>query len=128
MEIDPTSTKILVTGANGFIGLHTVLHFLKLGYNPRATVRTQEQGDKVRQTLAKHTDTHRLEFTYADLTKDEGWDRAAAGCDFVLHLASPFPTDAPKDENELIIPARGAESWHQARGPGFLCGGDHRWT
>ena len=106
MVIDPTSTKILVTGANGFIGLHTVLHFLKLGYNICATVRTQEQGEKVRQTLAKHTNTNQLEFVSADLTRDEGWDQAAAGCDFVLHLASPFPTDAPKDENELIVPAR----------------------
>jgi nucleoside-diphosphate-sugar epimerase len=60
----------------------------------------------VRQTLAKHTDTKNLEFIAADLTKDEGWDQAAAGCDFVLHLASPFPTEAPKDENELILPAR----------------------
>jgi len=106
MAIDPTSTKILITGANGFIGLHTVLHFLKRGYNLCATVRTPEQGEKVRQTLAKQADTHRLEFIHADLTRDEGWDQAAAGCDFVLHLASPFPTDAPKDENELIIPAR----------------------
>ncbi len=85
MAINPTSTKVLVTGANGFIGLHTVLHFLKAGYNLCATVRTQEQGEKVRQTLAKHTDTKKLEFTYADLTKDEGWEQAVAGCDFVLH-------------------------------------------
>ena len=106
MAIDPTSTKILVTGANGFIGLHTVLHFLKLGYHLCATVRTQEQGEKVRQTIAKHTETHRLEFIHADLMRDEGWEQAAAGCDFVLHIASPFPTEAPKDENELILPAR----------------------
>src|SRR5215210_2965711 len=99
MVIDPTSTKILVTGANGFIGLHTILHFLERDYNICATVRTQEQGKKVRQTLAKHIDTHKLEFIHADLTKKEGWDQAAAGCDFVLHLASPFPTEAPKDEN-----------------------------
>jgi dihydroflavonol-4-reductase len=69
-------------------------------------VRTEEQGEKVRQTLAKDVDTDKLEFVYADLTKDEGWKQAVAGCDFVLHLASPFPTEAPKDENELIIPAR----------------------
>jgi dihydroflavonol-4-reductase len=106
MAIDPTFTKILVTGANGFIGLHTVLHFLKRGYNLCATVRTQEQGEKVRQTLAKHADTSKLEFILADLTKDEGWDQAVAGCDFVLHVASPFPSEAPKDENELILPAR----------------------
>jgi dihydroflavonol-4-reductase len=106
MSIDPTSTRILITGANGFIGQHTVLHFLLRGYNLCATVRTQEQGEKVRQTLAKHADTHKLDFILADLTKDEGWDQAVAGCDFVLHVASPFPTEAPKDENELIIPAR----------------------
>lgn len=106
MTIDPASTKILVTGANGFIGLHTVLHFLKSGYHLCATVRTEAQKEKVRQTLAKHIDTNQLEFIFADLTNDKGWEQAVAGCDFVLHLASPFPTDAPKDENELIIPAR----------------------
>ena len=106
MTIHPTSTKILVTGANGFIGLHTVLHFLKAGYNMSATVRTKEQGENVRQTLSKHTDTQNLEFAYADLTSDDGWDQAVAGCDFVLHLASPFPSEAPKDENEVIRPAR----------------------
>ena len=106
MAIDPTSTKILVTGANGFIGLHTILHFLERGYHICATVRTLEQGEKVRQTLAKHTDTSRLEFVPADLTKEEGWEQAVAGCEFVLHVASPFPTNAPRDENELIIPAQ----------------------
>jgi nucleoside-diphosphate-sugar epimerase len=104
--IDPASTKILVTGANGFIGLHTVLHFLKSGYHLCATVRTEEQGEKVRQTLSKHVHTNKLEFIRADLTRDEGWAQAVAGCDFVLHLASPFPTEAPKDKNDLIIPAR----------------------
>src|SRR6266542_4487537 len=106
MAIDPTSTKILVTGANGFIGLHTVVHSLGLGYNVRATVRTEEQENKVRETLSKHVDTNKLEFFRADLTKDEGWNQAVNSCDYVLHLASPFPTDAPKDENEVIAPAR----------------------
>jgi dihydroflavonol-4-reductase len=106
MAINPSTKKILVTGANGFIGLHTVLHFLKSGYNLCATVRTEEQGEKVHQTLAKHVDTNKLEFICTDLTKDQGWDQAVSGCDFVLHLASPFPSEAPKDENELIIPAR----------------------
>ena len=106
MAIDPASTKLLVTGANGFIGLHTVLHFLKSGYALCATVRTAEQGEKVHQTLAKYVDTNNLDLICADLTKDDGWDQAVAGCDFVLHLASPFPAEAPTDENELIIPAR----------------------
>ena len=37
---------------------------------------------------------------------DAGWDDAAAGCDYVLHVASPLGVAEPKDPNELIIPAR----------------------
>jgi len=37
--------------------------------------------------------------------KDEGWEKAMEGCDFVLHIASPFVVKVPKDENELIKPA-----------------------
>jgi dihydroflavonol-4-reductase len=47
-----------------------------------------------------------LSFTATDLMSDKGWPEAAAGCDYVLHVASPFPLKVPKDENELIIPAR----------------------
>jgi nucleoside-diphosphate-sugar epimerase len=42
----------------------------------------------------------------ADLTADEGWPQAVQGCDYVLHVASPFPATVPRDENELIVPAR----------------------
>lgn len=34
------------------------------------------------------------------------WDAAVAGCEYVLHVASPLGTDSPKDPNELIVPAR----------------------
>ena len=48
----------------------------------------------------------RLTFAAADLERDAGWPEAVAGCDFVLHVASPFPLTAPKHEDELIVPAR----------------------
>jgi nucleoside-diphosphate-sugar epimerase len=48
----------------------------------------------------------RLKVFRADLNTDAGWAEAAAGCDHVLHVASPFPSTVPKDENELIAPAR----------------------
>jgi nucleoside-diphosphate-sugar epimerase len=57
MNMDSTSTKILITGANGFIGLHAVLHFLERGYNLCATVRTQEQGKRYVRQL-RNTQTH----------------------------------------------------------------------
>jgi nucleoside-diphosphate-sugar epimerase len=48
----------------------------------------------------------RLSFFAADLTRDEGWAESVAGCDFVIHVASPIPPVAPKTEDELIVPAR----------------------
>lgn len=106
MSIHPSSTNILVTGASGFLALHTVLRLLQLGYNVRGTVRTEAQAKKVRETLSRHVDASKLEFVCVDLLNEKGWHEAVAGCDLVLHLASPFPTEAPKDENELIAPAR----------------------
>src|SRR5204863_3121665 len=48
----------------------------------------------------------RLTVLAADLTTEEGWPEAVAGCDYVLHVASPFPSKQPKDPDELIVPAR----------------------
>jgi dihydroflavonol-4-reductase len=47
-----------------------------------------------------------LEVVAADLTADAGWAQAVAGCEYVLHVASPFPLAQPKHEDELIVPAR----------------------
>ena len=106
MSTAPSSTKILVTGAGGFIALHTVLQLLQLNYSVRGTVRTEAHAMKVRETLSKHTDTSKLELVCVDLLKDEGWQAAVSGCEIALHLASPFPAEEPKNENDLILPAR----------------------
>jgi dihydroflavonol-4-reductase len=60
----------------------------------------------VTETLSKYSATDKLEFALVDLSKDEGWKDAIQGCNYVLHIASPFPAENPKDENELVIPAR----------------------
>jgi nucleoside-diphosphate-sugar epimerase len=48
----------------------------------------------------------RLSFAVADLTRDDGWEGATRGCEYVLHVASPFPPGLPKHEDDLIVPAR----------------------
>jgi len=53
---------------------------------------------------AEHLD--RLSFYAADLESDAGWKEATNGCDYVLHVASPFPEKVPEREDELIVPAR----------------------
>jgi dihydroflavonol-4-reductase len=50
-------------------------------------------------------DPARLEIRQLDLLSDTGWRDAVAGCRFVVHVASPFVTTAPKDPEELIRPA-----------------------
>jgi dihydroflavonol-4-reductase len=75
----------------------------------RTTVRNLARENDVRAMLRQGgagTGADRVAFFAADLNADKGWPDAIAGCDYVLHVASPFPSKAPKDENELIRPAR----------------------
>lgn len=101
-------STVLVTGGSGFIGSHTIVRLLADGHDVRTTVRkASREGDVRRMVRAGGvTDDSRLSFVLADLTRDEGWPEAAAGCDHVLHIASPFPSSTPDDEDDLIVPAR----------------------
>ena len=104
---DNSSTTVLVSGANGFLAMHCILQLLEQGYRVRGTLRSLGREAQIRQNLAKHINANeRLEFAQADLLKDDGWDAAVRGCEYVLHVASPLPAAEPKDENELIRPAR----------------------
>ncbi len=99
---------VLVTGGSGFVASHCILQLLAAGYRVRTTVRSLAREAAVRATLksAGADPGTALSFVAADLTSDAGWPEAVAGCDYVLHVASPFPLAVPKDENELIVPAR----------------------
>jgi nucleoside-diphosphate-sugar epimerase len=99
---------VLVTGGSGFLGVHCIDQLLRMGYPVRTTVRSLSREADVRAML-KNAGTPRqeaLNFAAADLTRDAGWTEAVKGCRYVHHVASPFPAAAPKNENELIVPAR----------------------
>ena len=100
--------RVLVTGGSGFVGCHCILQLLAAGYQVRTTVRNLKREPDVRAMLkvggAESSDG--LSFVAADLENDAGWSEAVNGCEYILHVASPLPASLPKDENELIVPAR----------------------
>jgi nucleoside-diphosphate-sugar epimerase len=67
----------------------------------------KSQGQKVIIVKACMTNAKKKEAKSQDKKSiDEGWIEAVQGCKYVHHVASPFPPDLPKHEDELIIPAR----------------------
>ncbi len=97
-----------MTGGSGFIGSHAILQLLAAGHHVRTTVRSVKREVDVRALLKEGgaAPGDRLSFFQADLEADAGWPEAVSGCEYVLHLASPFPATLPKLEDELVRPAR----------------------
>ena len=101
--------RVLVTGGTGFVGAHCLIQLLAAGHETRATVRDLARESDVRAMLRQGGTNEvdkRLTLFRADLNANAGWAEAVVGCDYVLHVASPYPSTVPKDENELIAPAR----------------------
>jgi nucleoside-diphosphate-sugar epimerase len=99
---------VLVTGGSGFLASYIIAQLLADGQRVRTTLRSLKREPDVRAML-KETGMEpgdRLSCFPADLLSDTGWAGAVAGCDYVQHVASPFPSEAPKHEDDLIIPAR----------------------
>ncbi|TIP00631.1 MAG: aldehyde reductase [Mesorhizobium sp.] len=102
-----TDKLVLVTGGTGFIAQHCMLALLKAGYRVRTTIRSPGREAEVRAHLkVGGVDAgDRLSFANADLTDDHGWAEAAAGCDYVMHGASPTPSGDQTREEDWIGPA-----------------------
>ena len=98
---------VLVTGGTGFIGGWCIVELLRRGYAVRTSIRDPSRDAAVRSAIASAgVPTDRLTSVRADLTSDAGWDAAVAGCDYVLHIASPLGRNATRDAQDLIVPAR----------------------
>ena len=97
--------KVLVTGASGYIALHCISELLDSGFKVKGSLRDLKRKDQVINSLKKDNSINNLEFCYLDLLSDDGWDEASSDCDYLIHIASPFTLQEPKNEKELIEPA-----------------------
>ncbi len=98
--------KVLVTGASGYIALHCISELLKKGYAVKGSLRNLDREEEVRSSIKKEVADDNLEFYKLNLLSDDGWQDAMQGCDYLLHMASPFITYEPKNEDDLIRPAK----------------------
>ena len=98
--------KVLVTGSTGFIGLHCIHQLIEKGYSVSGTLRSKSREEEVRSSLKKaNLSDANLSLYECDLMSDDGWEKAIDGCDYVLHIASPFINGLPDHEDDLIKPA-----------------------
>ncbi|KAF8900235.1 hypothetical protein CPB84DRAFT_1847299 [Gymnopilus junonius] len=101
--VKPQGTRVLVTGANGYIGMWVVRTLLEQGYVVRAVVRSLERGKHMKAYFNSYGD--KLELSVVeDITKDGAFDEAVKDVDAIEHTASPS-TFALEDPNAYITPA-----------------------
>ncbi len=99
-------SPVLVTGGSGYAGTQLIAALLRDGRRVRAAVRSLEREDDVRAAVRRGAaDDSGLEVVGAELSADEGWAAAAAGCEEVHHVAPPMVQS--DDPDEVIVPARG---------------------
>ena len=98
--------KVLLTGISGYIAMHCAKELLKRDYHINATVRNLDKVEDIKNALsALSLDVNKIQFFQADLLSEDNWEDAMADCEYVMHVASPYPLNQPKDESVLIKPA-----------------------
>ncbi|VDK22008.1 unnamed protein product [Anisakis simplex] len=85
--------------------MHCVKQLLEDGYTVRGTVRNLQNSAKISPLLALKYSSERLELVEADLEHAEDWPSVLDGCDYILHVASPWPIIA--DENTVKVAVEG---------------------
>ncbi|RDW66757.1 NAD(P)-binding protein-5 [Coleophoma crateriformis] len=99
--------RVLLTGANGFVGSHILAQLLAQGSSVRSVVRSQAKADQVLADFPNYGS--KLDFAIVpDLTAPGAFDQAVQSTppfDTVIHTASPFLYRVAKDASDFLDPA-----------------------
>ena len=97
---------VLVTGGTGYIAGELIRQLLARDWTVHTTVRNKAKSEAILRKRLGDPTQDRVKVFQAELMDDAGWAEAVAGCSHVAHVASPIAASTPKDENEMIVPAR----------------------
>ncbi|EJU00055.1 NADP-binding protein [Dacryopinax primogenitus] len=87
MGIVTPPSKVLVTGANGFVGVWVVRLLLEQGYYVRGTVRSEQKATYLKVRFAKYDD--KLEIVVIpDMLVATAFDESVKGVQGILHMAA----------------------------------------
>jgi dihydroflavonol-4-reductase len=100
-----TEATVLVTGVTGFIGAEVARQLLAAGYRVRGTTRDVAKAERQGHLAGLPGAGERLELVEADLTTPHDFDAATRGCDYVMHVASPYALNVANALRDLVEPA-----------------------
>lgn len=101
--------RVLLTGANGFIGQHILAFFLDAGHSVRSVVRSQAKADQLAKTFSEFASSSQLDFSIVpDMTSPGAFDQALESeppFEWVVHTASPFNYSKVTSNRDFLDPA-----------------------
>jgi nucleoside-diphosphate-sugar epimerase len=83
-------STVLLTGASGFLGVHTARQLLESGHHVRAFVRSPERLAQHLEPLGIEPEDARVEVAAGDMTDAHAVEEALDGCDALIHAAATF--------------------------------------
>ena len=111
-----TSSRVLVSGANGHVAQHVISQLLSRPAETRpivrATVRSESSAAGLKQVFASQIEDGSLELAFVpNIAEPSSFDEAVKGCTHIAHIASPLVVGAENVERDVLTPAiRGTES------------------
>lgn len=105
-------STVLVTGASGYLALHIISQLLEKNYTVIGTVRSQSKADKVVEGFQEKFGSKVGKLSFAiveDISDLNAFDNVIKDhqeINYVLHTASPLPSNYTDYEKSYLIPAK----------------------